>query len=204
MNYQLCITFANPSLLTVPNFERIFTRLTLSEIVRDANEFLAQTKTRLLSHSKGITIGLEHVKEAVLLDGLFRIAICSETNRGPLQIMEFKKTFDAELGEALNSIAPYPTNFSVDTVKPQPKSEAKNKYQDSLESELKKYIYFEDIPLLAQQIELAQKEFGRNLRYAAIDKLQDIRDRYSSTQDFSLSVEVMLDEMVGALMNLKS
>ena len=95
-------------------------------------------------------------------------------------------------------------SFSVDTVKPQPKSEAKNKHQDTLESELKKYIYFEDIPLLAQQIELAQKEFGRNLRYAAIDKLQDIRDRYSSTQDFSPDVEAMHDEMVGALMNLKS
>lgn len=194
MNYKLSITFPNPSELEIPNFERVFTRSSIHEIVRDANVFLRISQTRLLCYSQNVTIGSDHVSEAIDREGWFKIAICSKTNGGPLQIMEFKKTDDTEIGE--NLIFKTPT-----------KLETKTKYQDALALALVSVPSFnnaDDINLLTKQIELAKKEFARNLRYAAIDKLQDIRERHSSTQNLTPDVETMFDEMIGALMNLKS
>lgn len=219
MNHELRIRFANPSTLKIPIFERVFIRKSLHAIVNNANDFLSKTNTRLLSYTENTIIGEEHVANAINSDGIFQIAIISKTNHGPLQIMEFKKTLSENIGESL--INCYSADTIVDTdssltadvvsksklyegaIKSHPKTENKNQHQDALWSELKKVVSIEDVPSWTKHIELAQKEFGRNLRYAAIDKIQDIIFRHSNIKDLSPDMEVMVDEIVGSLMNLK-
>lgn len=220
MNHELRIRFANPSTLKIPIFERVFIRRSLHAIVNNANDFLTKTNTRLLSYAQNTIIGEKHVADAIDSDGIFQIAIISKTNHGPLQIMEFKETLSENIGESLINCLPVDiivdndSSLTADVVSelklyegainPHPKMENKNQHQDALWSELKKFVSIEDAPLLTKHIELAQKEFGRNLRYAAIDKIQDIINRHSNIKDISPNAEAMVDEIVGALMNLKS
>ena len=193
MNYKLRIFFPSPP-KDLPDFERIFIRDSLRGVVADANDFLGQTGTRLLSYIKQTGVGAEHAETSIRAEGRFRIAICPETGDGPLQIMEFTETKKCNYGERVN------------TFNPPSKVESRTKNQDTLKYTLDSVPNFNtnDIVMLKQQIELAQKERDRNLRYSAIDKLQDIRERYAQTHTFVPAVESMFDEMLGALMNLRS
>jgi hypothetical protein len=196
MNYKLRIYF--PMLTAAfPDFEREYITVSLRDAVTEANNFLVKTSSRLLSYTQKTIIGFEHVEAGVIEQGSFSIAICPQNGTSPIQIMEFSRTMQSDFGERLINVATPKTTTTM---------ESRTKNQDTLKQTLDSVPNFNanDIVLLKQQVELAQKERDRNLRYAAIDKMQDIRDRYTNTHSFVPAVESMFDEMLGAIMNLRS
>lgn len=49
---------------------------------------------------------------------------------------------------------------------------------------------------------IIKAEQHRNTRHDAIDKINEIREEWSKTHDFSMT-DKMFDEIIGAIMNLK-
>lgn len=198
MNYKLRIYFPEPP-KNLPDFERIMVFKALGEAVGHANSFLTITNTKLVWYPIKTNIGVGDVQNSLDLNGILDLTIRSITGDGPVQIMSFTKTEEPYFGEEL--IFPKPESkikpFDMDT-----------KRQDELASTLKSVTYFNsaDIEILNRQIELANRERARNLRYQAIDKLLEIRERYYVTngEKFSPDIESMLDEMVGSMMNLQA
>ena len=198
MNYKLRIYFPDPP-KNLPDFERIMVFKVLGGAVDYANSFLRITNTKLVSYPVKTDIAVDHVQKSLDLDTVLDLAIRPITGDGPVQIMSFTKTEELSFGEEL--IFPKPES----KIKP---FDMNTKHQDELASTLKSVPYFNsaDIEILKRQIELANRERARNLRYQAIDKLLEIRERYYVTngEKNTPTIESMLDEMVGSMMNLQA